>query len=85
VTQLVELYRVCITDSSYFSGGEQYLLRIMNTGIVASVLWFLIALGLAVSSALAENATQALLWGVVAIIAVIWTAKMRDVSGPAQV
>jgi len=57
----------------------------MNAGLVASVLWFLIALWLAVSSALAESTTQALLWGVIAIIAAIWTAKMRDVSGPAQV
>jgi len=76
---------MCITGSSYLSGGGQCLFRIMNTGLAASVLWFLIALWLAVSSALAENATQALLWGVIAIIAVVWMAKMRGVSRPAQV
>jgi hypothetical protein len=57
----------------------------MNTGLVAGVLWFLIALWLAVTSALAENTTQALLWGVIVIIAAVWTVKMRDISGPAQV
>jgi len=57
----------------------------MNTGFVAGILWFLIALWLAVSSALTENTMQALLWGVIALIAVVWTARMRDVSGPAQV
>ena len=57
----------------------------MNTGLAASVLQFFIASWLTVSSALAGNTTQALLWGVVGVIAVFMGMKMRDASGPAQV
>ena len=57
----------------------------MNTGLAASVLQFFIASWLTVSSALAGNTTQALLWGVVGVIAVFMGVKMRDASGRAQV
>jgi hypothetical protein len=58
---------------------------VVNTGHVASVLWFLVALWLTVYSVLAGDTTQALLWAVVAAIAVVWAVGMRDVSGPARV
>jgi hypothetical protein len=57
----------------------------VNTGLVASVLWFLVALWLTVASVLAGDTTQALLWAVVATIAVVWAVEIRGVSGPARV
>jgi len=57
----------------------------MNTGLAASVLQLFIALWLTVSSALAGNITQTLLWCVVGVIAVFMGLKMRDAPGPVQV
>jgi hypothetical protein len=67
------------------SGSGDLKYNIMNTGLAASVLQFAIALWLTVSSALAGDTTQALLWGVITVIAVFMALKMRTVSGPAQV
>ncbi|MFC5972366.1 hypothetical protein ACFPYI_13580 [Halomarina salina] len=57
----------------------------MNVGLVASVLWFLVAVGLAVSSALTGEPSQAALWGVVSVIALVFVSKMREEFGPVQV
>jgi hypothetical protein len=57
----------------------------MNIRLLVSVIWFLIALTLAVSSFLDENTVQTLLWASVTAVSIVYLTVNYRNPGSAQV